>query len=159
MRCAGPGGAGSGGHSAPVRLQLVSGCMGEVRLASEELRCEDELFLPLHSDPFVLAVAHQTTTTQARWVTCPAQPSHQRLQPFYSGILVAEADTFALALELVAAGVGAAIVPESLATEHRGVRIEPMPQLDLRRRIGLCYSAQALTLDGVIQLRDALQVE
>ncbi|AGN81681.1 MULTISPECIES: LysR family transcriptional regulator [Pseudomonas] len=145
------------GIQPPVRLQLVSGCMGEVRLASEELRCEDELFLPLHSDPFVLAVAHQTTTTQARWVTCPAQPSHQRLQPFYSGILVAEADTFALALELVAAGVGAAIVPESLATEHRGVRIEPMPQLDLRRRIGLCYSAQALTLDGVIQLRDALQ--
>ncbi|WP_254612390.1 hypothetical protein [Pseudomonas putida] len=47
--------------------------MGAVRLASEELRCEDELFLPLHSDPFVLAVAQQTTT-EARWITCPSQP-------------------------------------------------------------------------------------
>jgi DNA-binding transcriptional LysR family regulator len=140
----------------PVRLQLATGCMGAVRLASEELRCEDELFLPLHSDPFVLAVAQQATT-EARWITCPSQPSHQRLQPFYSGTLVAEADTFALALELVTAGLGVAIVPESLATEHPGVRIEPMPQLDLRRRTGLCYSAQALALDGVVKLRDTLQ--
>ncbi|MGK9518109.1 LysR substrate-binding domain-containing protein, partial [Salmonella enterica subsp. enterica] len=84
----------------------------------------------------VLAIAQQATT-EARWITCPSQPSHQRLQPFYSGILVAEADTFTLALELVTAGLGAAIVPESLATEHPGVRIEPLPQLDLRRRIGL----------------------
>ncbi|MFF7065523.1 LysR family transcriptional regulator [Pseudomonas sp. NPDC008258] len=138
-----------------VRLQLVTGCMGAVRLASEELRCEDELFLPLHNDRFVLATAPQVNT-EAQWITCPAQPSHQRLQPFYNGTLVAEAETFALALELVAAGLGAAIVPESLAAEHRGVHMAPMPQLDLRRRIGLCYSAQALALDGVIQLRDAL---
>jgi len=140
----------------PVRLQLVTGCMGAVRLASEELRCEDELFLPLHSDPFVLATAGQVTAG-AHWITCPAQPSHQRLLPFYSASLVAEAETFALALEMVAAGLGSAIVPQSLADEHRGVRSEPLPQLDLRRRIGLCYSAQALALDGVIQLRDALQ--
>ncbi|ENB9662599.1 MULTISPECIES: LysR family transcriptional regulator [Pseudomonas] len=140
----------------PVRLQLVTGCMGEVRLASEEQRCEDELFLPLHSDPFVLALATQASAAE-HWITCPAQPSHQRLLPFYSVNPVAEADSFVLALELVAAGLGAAIVPQSLAAEHPGVRWQPMPQLDLRRRIGLCYSAQALALDGVMQLRDALQ--
>jgi transcriptional regulator, LysR family len=49
-------------------------------------------------------------------------------------------------------------VPQSLAAEHRGVRTEPLPQLDMRRRIGLCYSAQALALEGVIELRDALQL-
>ncbi|WP_256250583.1 hypothetical protein [Pseudomonas sp. NBRC 111123] len=43
-----------------------------------------------------------------------------------------------------------------MAAEHRGVHVEALPQLDLRRRIGLCYSAQALALVGVAQLRDAL---
>ncbi|MFJ4396106.1 LysR family transcriptional regulator [Pseudomonas sp. NPDC089396] len=141
--------------SPTVHLQLVTGCAGAARLASEELRCEDELFLPLHSDPFVLATLR--AEDQRRWITCPAQPSHQRLLPFYDSSPVAEAETFGLALEMVAAGLGSAIVPASLAAEHRDVRSEPLPQLDLRRRIGLCYSAQALTLEGVIQLRDALQ--
>ncbi|WP_256208062.1 MULTISPECIES: hypothetical protein [unclassified Pseudomonas] len=36
------------------------------------------------------------------------------------------------------------------------MHVEALPQLDLRRRIGLCYSAQALALEGVAQLRDAL---
>ena len=144
----------------PVRLQLVAGCMGAARLASEDLRCEDELFLPLHSDPFVLATAEHQASLDGRWVTCPVHPSHQRLLPLYgiaASAPAAEAQTFTLALEMVAAGMGAAIVPESLATEHTGVRVAAMPQLDLRRRIGLCYSAQALALAGVIQLRDALQ--
>ncbi|QHG65534.1 LysR family transcriptional regulator [Pseudomonas putida] len=140
-----------------VRLQLVTGCMGAARLASEELRCEDELFLPLLSDPFVRALP-LASDGHERWIICPALPSHQRLQPFYDGVPVAEAETFALALELVAAGLGSAIVPQSLATEQRDVRTEPLPQLDMRRRIGLCYSAQALALEGVIQLRDALQL-
>ncbi|MFT0521317.1 LysR family transcriptional regulator [Pseudomonas faucium] len=141
--------------SPALQLQLVTGCAGAARLASEELRCEDELFLPLHSDPFVLA--SPPAGEARRWVTCPAQPSHQRLLPFYDSRPVAEAETFSLALEMVAAGLGSAIVPASLAAEHREVRSEALPQLDLRRRIGLCYSAQALALEGVIQLRDALQ--
>lgn len=143
-----------------IRLQLVTGCMGAVRLASEDLRCEDELFLPLHSDPFVLTLPQDADDRSSPWVTCPAHPSHQRLLPLY-GIAgsapAAEAETFTLALEMVAAGVGAAIIPQSLAAEHPGVRIQALAQLDLRRRIGLCYSAQALAIEGVIQLRDALQ--
>jgi len=39
------------------------------------------------------------------------------------------------------------------------VHVQALPQLDLRRRIGLCYSAQALALEGVVQLRDALDSE
>ncbi|NIF29059.1 LysR family transcriptional regulator [Pantoea sp. Tr-811] len=143
------------GLSPAVRLQLRVGCQGAVRLASEELRCEDELFLALHSEPFVLALP--PGGERHHWVTCPAQPSHQRLLPYYDRAAVAEAETFALALEMVAAGIGAAIVPHSLAAEHPGVRSEPLHQLDLRRRIGLCYSAQALALEGVVRLRDALE--
>ncbi|MFJ4345427.1 LysR family transcriptional regulator [Pseudomonas sp. NPDC089401] len=143
------------GIAPAVRLQLVTGCMGAARLASEELRCEDELFLPLLSETFVLALP--LLGDQRGWITCPAQPSHQRLQTCYDAAPVAEAETFALALEMVAAGLGVAIVPQSLAAGHPGVRSEPLLQLDLRRRIGLCYCAQALALEGVIQLRDALQ--
>ncbi|BBH45827.1 LysR family transcriptional regulator [Pseudomonas sp. KU43P] len=141
--------------SPTVHLQLVTGCAGAARLASEELRCEDELFLPLHSDAFVLATP--PVADQKRWITCPAQQSHQRLLPFYDSSPVAEAETFTLALDMVAAGLGSAIVPASLAADHHDVRSEPLPELDLRRRIGLCYSAQALALAEVVQLRDALQ--
>jgi len=146
-----------------VRLQLVTGCTGAARLASEELRCEDELFLPLHSDVFVLALPHAASdhfAAETRWITCPGHSSHQRLLPIYGSgghAPTGEAETFALALDMVAADLGAAIVPRSLAEQHPGVRVQALPQLDLRRRIGLCYSAQALEIEGLGQLRDALQ--
>ncbi|WDY60596.1 LysR family transcriptional regulator [Pseudomonas sp. PSKL.D1] len=138
-----------------LRLQLVSGCAGVARLASEELRCEDELFLPLHNDAFVVALPLDAQPSD--WVTCPGHVSHQRLLPFYgSDAPAGEAETFALALALVDAGVGRAIVPQSLAQQHPGVEVQALPQLDLRRRIGLCYSAQALEIEGVRQLRARL---
>lgn len=36
-------------------LEVLPGCCGDLRLASEELRCEDELFFPLWDENFVLA--------------------------------------------------------------------------------------------------------
>ncbi|WP_054899647.1 LysR family transcriptional regulator [Pseudomonas sp. NBRC 111131] len=146
-----------------IRLHLATGCLGVARLASEDQRCEDELFLPLHSDPFVLALpfaAGDPRVEETRWITCPSHGSHQRLLPLYGSAGDApagEAETFALALAMVAAQMGTAIVPQSLAAEHPGVRMQALPQLDLRRRIGLCYSAQALEIDSLGQLRDALQ--
>ncbi|MFK0310725.1 LysR family transcriptional regulator [Pseudomonas sp. NPDC090233] len=145
-----------------IRLHLVTGCTGVARLASEDLRCEDELFLPLHSDAFVLALpfaAGDHSAADARWITCPGHSSHQRLLPLYGSggdAPAGEAETFDLALTMVAAEMGTAIVPRSLAEQYQGVRIQALPQLDLRRRIGLCYSAQALEVEGLRQLRDAL---
>ncbi|PLP89523.1 LysR family transcriptional regulator [Pseudomonas sp. FFUP_PS_473] len=154
-----------------VLLGLLEGCEGDARLASEELRCEDELFLPLWSEPYVLALpmdfslAEGESTVdpaleQAAWITCPGHASHQRLLPLYGAGAItpeAQAGSFRLALALVAAGQGIAVVPKSLAEEQPEILVRSLPMLDLKRRIGLCYSAQALDNPALVQLRDAMR--
>ena len=72
-----------------------------------------------------------------------------------SGTPAALAGNFSLALDLVAAGVGRAIVPESLAQEMPGVQIWPL-EVALKRRIGLCYNVQALGNGALARLRDGV---
>lgn len=154
-----------------LQLHMLTGCEGDARLASEDLRCEDELFLPVLSERFVVALAAgqpapETAWTPASepdgkmsWVICPTHSSHQRLMPIYGPAAnspAAHASNFLLALDLVAAGIGAAIVPESLAQETLGVHTRQLQGVDLRRRIGLCYPAQSLDIDSLTLLRNAL---
>ena len=107
-------------------LTLQEGCSGDARLSVEEDCCEDELFLPLWEEPFVLAIpahhplAEQATLDEAglanvQWITCPSHPSHQRLMELYnrsSASMAATAGTFTLALRLVAAGACKKRTPE-----------------------------------------------
>ena len=37
-------------------LHLLEGCVGDARLATEDERCEDELFVPLWDDPYAIAL-------------------------------------------------------------------------------------------------------
>lgn len=151
-----------------LQLHLLAQCEGDARLASEELRCEDELFLPLLSECYVLALpakalapgnAADTAQDPATdWIVCPTHASHQRLMPIYGSRAdtpAALASNFSLALDLVAAGVGMAIVPESLAQAMPGVQIRPL-EVALKRRIGLCYSVQALGNGALARLRDGV---
>ncbi|WP_339940939.1 LysR family transcriptional regulator, partial [Undibacterium luofuense] len=46
-------------------LDIQPGCTGDLRLASEELRCEDELFFPLWEESFVLAALADATSDNA----------------------------------------------------------------------------------------------
>lgn len=151
-----------------LQLHLLAQCEGDARLASEELRCEDELFLPLLSERYVLALPAQALppdnaagTPQdlaTDWIVCPTHASHQRLMPIYGSRAdspAALASNFSLALDLVAAGVGRAIVPESLAQEMPGVQTQPL-EVELKRRIGLCYNVQALGNGALARLRDGL---
>lgn len=74
-------------------LTLKEGCQGDARLAVEELCCEDELFLPLWEESYVmtLPVEHpmaqcsqeQRWTPIDDWITCPQHVSHQRLMALY----------------------------------------------------------------------------
>jgi DNA-binding transcriptional LysR family regulator len=77
-----------------LQLTLLSGCAGDVRLAAEEYRCEDDLFLPLWEDSFVLVLPagdrllHYASLGAeqlggANWITCPSHSSHQRLIALY----------------------------------------------------------------------------
>ena len=102
-------------------LTVVPGCEGDLRLASEELRCEDELFLPLWEERFVIAMpaeaapAGETALTPAQaatfdWICCPQHPSHPRLLAWLEGHAAAlqashTAGSLSLARDLVAAGM------------------------------------------------------
>lgn len=156
--------------SSRMLLILLNGCQGEARLASEEWRCEDELFLPVQNEPYLLAAprshpiavcntASASALASVSWITCPAHPVHQRLLPLYglaASTPTAQADSFELALSLVSAGRGLSVAPQSLIAEHSELVGIALPRLDLKRRIGLCYSAQALNNPALSALRDAL---
>lgn len=147
-----------------LQLHLLAQCEGDARLANEELRCEDELFLPLLSERYVLALPAQALPPDnaadpaTDWIVCPSHTSHQRLVPLYGSRAdtpAALAGNFSLALDLVAAGVGRAIVPESLAQAMPGVQTQPL-EVELKRRIGLCYNVQALGNGALARLRDGV---
>lgn len=140
-----------------LQLSVQQGCTGEARLAVEEHCCEDELFMPIWDEQFVLCLPHehplasQTSLTiddiaALDWITCPAHSTHQRLMSTYNRAAqssVAEAANLYLAKQLVVAGIGVAVLPSQLA-EHRKIVQQqlgiPLP----RRRVGLCFAAQAL---------------
>ncbi|WP_252091779.1 LysR family transcriptional regulator [Pseudomonas sp. MWU13-3659] len=139
-----------------LQLTLLEGCAGDARLADEAQRCEDELFLPLWEEAFVLAM---TTGSQpdGRWITCPQHPSHQRLMSLYDeGEQVGQAGSLQQALIMVAAGLGSAWLPQSLVERYPGVYWQPAPGLSLRRRVGLCLTTQALALPALASLHQAL---
>ncbi|QVM92601.1 LysR family transcriptional regulator [Pseudomonas entomophila] len=139
-----------------LQLTLLEGCAGDARLADEAQRCEDELFLPLWDEAFVLAM---TTGSQpdGRWITCPQHPSHQRLMSLYDeGEQVGQAGSLQQSLIMVAAGLGSAWLPQSLVERYPGVYWQPAPGLSLRRRVGLCLTTQALALPALASLHQAL---
>lgn len=147
-------------------VTLAPGCVGDIRVGCEEQRCEDELFLPLYTEPYVLALPAAHPLTEAEqisqddlldidWVQCPEHDSHQRLLPLYGARAsspAANAGTLTLAMSLVQAGVGAAIVPASLAAGHAGVVARMLPEHPLMRRTGICYAAQTLAIPSVAWL-------
>ena len=135
-----------------LQLTLLEGCDGDARLADEAQRCEDELFLPLWEEAFVRVMAIGSQP-DGRWVSCPQHSSHQRLMGLYGdGEQVAQAASLQLALAMVAAGLGAAWLPQSLVERHPGVYWQPGSGPGLRRRIGLCLTHQALQLPALALL-------
>ena len=156
-----------------LQLHMLAGCEGDARLGSEELCCEDELFLPILSERYVVALPETHPVPRSEWasahhlghgpwIMCPTHASHQRLMPLYSVAAsgpAAHASNFSLALDLVVAGVGMAVVPESLADETPGALTHPLETMDLKRRIGLCYSGQSRENNPLTILRNALDAD
>ncbi|MEQ4619289.1 MAG: LysR family transcriptional regulator [Corticimicrobacter sp.] len=157
-----------------LQLDMLSGCDGDARLGCEDLRCEDELFLPIFSESYVIATPASTPWADKKltendplddlvsWIMCPTHTSHQRLMPIYGTAAsspAAHASNFSLALDLVVAEVGIAIVPASLAKETAGIITHPLDTLDLKRRVGLCYPVQSLENGTLTLLRNALDIK
>ncbi|MDD0973502.1 LysR family transcriptional regulator [Pseudomonas fontis] len=138
-----------------LQLTLLDGCVGDARLGVEALCCEDELFLALWEEPFVLASSPQSAGQC--WITCPQHESHQRLLGFYGDEAQAgHAGSLQQAVHMVAAGLGRALLPQSLVERHPGVQWRHWQESALTRRVGLCYAAQALQLPALAQLHQAL---
>jgi DNA-binding transcriptional LysR family regulator len=149
-------------------LTLEEGCHGDGRLAVEEMCCEDELFLALWEEPYVMALplAHPMAAAQAGWapiedwITCPQHPSHQRLMALYGrspAAVAGYAGSLQQALHMVAAGVGVAMLPQSLVTGHARVVVRTLHLPAPTRRVGLCYAAQALELPAMRGLQAYFQ--
>ncbi|MEO9456616.1 LysR family transcriptional regulator, partial [Chromobacterium phragmitis] len=116
-----------------ILLEIREGCCGDARLAPEDGRCEDELFLPLWEEDFVLAVptGHPLAASERveisqlnepDWIVCPDHPSHQRLLDLHGAAAptlaaAARAGSLRLAAHMAAAGLGAALLPASLADD------------------------------------------
>lgn len=154
-------------------LTLEPGCSGHARLAPEDDRCEDELFLPLREEAYALAVPRTHALTgdtppgpeelaSASWITCPSHYSHQRLLPLYGAMAAfpaAQAGSLQLALSMAAAGIGLAIAPRSLIQQHGALQAMPLPGGQLTRRLGLCYAVAALDHPVLARLaQEAAQV-
>lgn len=139
-----------------IRITLEVGCTGDIRLGCESLRCEDELFIPLFDENYVLVYPPEHPLAQANsltpeqlhgqpWITFPSHESHQRFLPFYGASASAPcaiAGSFTLALHLVEAGLGIAIVPEPLIAAHSKLTCRALPGYPLTRRLGICYAIQ-----------------
>lgn len=151
-------------------LTLQEGCEGDGRLAVEERVCEDELFLPLWEESYVMALpaAHpmaqrgkeQAWSPIEDWITCPQHDSHQRLMALYGRspqAVAGHAGSLTQALHMVAAGVGVAMLPQSMAAERAGVVIRPWHLPAPTRRVGLCFAAQALELPALRALHEFFQ--
>jgi DNA-binding transcriptional LysR family regulator len=138
-------------------VTLDPGCTGDIRLGCESLRCEDELFMPLVDERYVLAfpAGHAFSKVEELsaeqlisqpWVMYPAHDSHQRFLPLYGtsgGAPNANAGSFTLALDLVEAGFGLAIAPQTLVDSRCDLSWRTLPGYPLLRRIGICYAVQA----------------
>ncbi|ODP32208.1 LysR family transcriptional regulator [Pandoraea sp. ISTKB] len=143
-------------------VNLLDGCQGDARLSTEDGRCEDELFLPMFVEPYVLATPAGGDADGLPWIVCPEHPTHQRLLPYYgaaAGAPAATAQTLALALDLVSAGLGACVAPESLARAHANVIVSPIDGFEMSRRVGLCYAVQALDKPVLASLVEQLRTD
>lgn len=151
-------------------VTLDPGCTGDIRLGCESLRCEDELFVPLFDERYVLACPEDHPLSQLAeltpeqlytqpWVMYPQHDSHQRFLPFYgtsAGAPHANAGSFTLALGLVEAGFGLAIAPHSLVEACCGLTMRPLPGYPLTRRVGICYTLAAQDNPLVARLLETL---
>ena len=151
-------------------ITLDPGCTGDIRFGCESLRCEDELFMPLFDESYVLAFPAESPLADAAeltieqlcnqaWVMCPTHDSHQRFLPFYgvnAEMPNANAGSFTLALALVEAGFGLTIAPACLLDSRRNLAFRPLPGYPLMRRVGICYAIQALENPEVAKLLDGL---
>ena len=133
------------------------GTPADCRLTLDALRREDEIFLPLWEEEYVLCVPRgHPLAGRARielaelqhhdFIECPPCEAHQQTigLPSCDRLtlnLVAKAESKGLVMALVLAGVGISFLPDGLVEDEAGLCTLPVSGPRMFRRIGLCYPA------------------
>ena len=133
------------------------GTPADCRLTLDALRREDEIFLPLWEEDYVLCVpvghplAGRERLALAElqhydFIECPPCEAHQQTIGLLACDrltlnLVAKAESKGLVMALVLAGVGISFLPDGLVDDEPGLRTVAVNGPRMFRRIGLCYPA------------------
>lgn len=133
------------------------GTPADCRLTLDALRREDEIFLPLWEEEYVLCVPRgHPLAGRARielaelqhhdFIECPPCEAHQQTIGLLACgrltlNLVAKAESKGLVMALVLAGVGISFLPDGLVEDEAGLCTLPVSGPRMFRRIGLCYPA------------------
>ena len=133
------------------------GTPADCRLTLDALRREDEIFLPLWEEDYVLCVpAGHPLARRERlplaelqhydFIECPPCEAHQQTIGLLACDrltlnLVAKAESKGLVMALVLAGVGISFLPDGLVEDEPGLRTVAVNGPRMFRRIGLCYPA------------------
>ena len=133
------------------------GTPADCRLTLDALRREDEIFLPLWEEDYVLCVpvghplAGRERLALAElqhydFIECPPCEAHQQTIGLLACDrltlnLVAKAESKGLVMALVLAGVGISFLPDGLVEDEAGLCPLPVSGPRMFRRIGLCYPA------------------
>ncbi|WP_429042622.1 LysR family transcriptional regulator [Aeromonas veronii] len=129
----------------------------DCRLTLDALRREDEIFLPLWEEDYVLCVPvdHPLASRERSelaelqhydFIECPPCEAHQQTIGLLACDrltlnLVAKAESKGLVMALVLAGVGISFLPDGLVEDEAGLSTLPVSGPRMFRRIGLCYPA------------------
>ncbi|WP_421341211.1 LysR family transcriptional regulator [Aeromonas veronii] len=129
----------------------------DCRLTLDALRREDEIFLPLWEEDYVLCVPvdHPLACRERielselqhyDFIECPPCEAHQQTIGLLACDrltlnLVAKAESKGLVMALVLAGVGISFLPDGLVEDEAGLCTLPVSGPRMFRRIGLCYPA------------------
>ncbi|MFM5162010.1 LysR family transcriptional regulator [Aeromonas rivipollensis] len=133
------------------------GTPADCRLTLDALRREDEIFLPLWEEDYVLCVpVDHSLASRERiplaelqhhdFIECPPCEAHQQTIGLLACDrltlnLVAKAESKGLVMALVLAGVGISFLPDGLVEDEPGLRTVAVSGPRMFRRIGLCYPA------------------
>lgn len=133
------------------------GTPADCRLTLDALRREDEIFLPLWEEEYVLCVPRgHPLAGRARielaelqhhdFIECPPCEAHQQTIGLLACDrltlnLVAKAESKGLVMALVLAGVGISFLPDGLVEDEADLCTLPVSGPRMFRRIGLCYPA------------------
>lgn len=145
-------------HIPNLLLELVDhSAPSDARLTLDMFKAEDEIFLPLWDEDYVLCMLpdhplakHQTVTPaelhQHNFIECPPCEAHQQTIGLLAcdGLavnLVAKAEHKTQVMHFVQAGLGISFLPTGVLESATQLVTVPLEGPRMFRRIGLCYPA------------------